>query len=179
MPTAKRQPRVLLGEITSPHGIRGEVVVHSFTAEPEAIASYGPLTDATGTQRLKLHVARVTNKGVVARIEGIGDRTSAERLRGTKLYIDRECLPQTAASEFYHADLVGLTAVAPDGSDLGEIVGVRNFGAGDLVELKPAAGEPTLFIPFESQWVPAVDLAAGKIVIVRPPDDGGVDGDAD
>ena len=179
MPTAKSQPRVLLGEITGAHGIRGEVILRSFTAEPGAIASYGPLTDATGARPFLIHVVRVTSRGVIARIEGIGDRTSAERVKGAKLYIERQRLPRTDASEFYHADLIGLKAVAPDGGDLGEIVGVQNFGAGDLIELKPFSGAPTEFIPFESQWVPDVDLAAGRIVVVRPPEDGETDGIAD
>jgi 16S rRNA processing protein RimM len=179
MTTAQRPPRVLLGEITGVHGTRGDVVVRSFTAEPEGIAAYGPLTDASGAQEFQLHVVRVTSRGVVARIDGIADRTAAERLKGTKLYIERERLPRTDGSEFYHADLIGLKAVAPDGSDLGEIIGVQNFGAGDLLEFKPASGEPTEFIPFESQWVPDIDLAAGRIVIVRPPEDGDVESEAD
>jgi 16S rRNA processing protein RimM len=171
MPIDKRQRRVLLGEITGAHGIRGDVLVRSFTAAPETIASYGPLTDATGAKQFSLGVIRVTSKGIVARIGGVSDRTTAETLRGTKLYIERERLPEAAASEYYHADLIGLRAIAPDGTDLGEIVAVQNFGAGDLVELKPACGSSTEFIPFEDQWVPHVDLAAGTIVINRPPED--------
>ena len=166
----KRQRRVLLGEISGAHGIRGDVLVRSFTAAPETIASYGPLTDATGAKQFSLGLIRVTSNGIVARIGGVSDRTTAETLRGTKLYIDRERLPEAAASEHYHADLIGLRAIAPDGTELGEIVAVQNFGAGDLVELKPASGSSTEFIPFEDQWVPHVDLAAGTIVINRPPE---------
>lgn len=166
----KRQRRILLGEITGVHGIRGDVLVRSFTAAPETIAAYGPLTNATGSKQFALGLLRVTDKGIVARIDGVRDRTTAETLRGTKLYIDRERLPAAAASEYYHADLIGLRAMAPDGTQLGEIVTVQNFGAGDLVELKPADGSPTEFIPFENQWVPHVDIAAGTIVINRPPE---------
>ena len=177
----KRQRRILLGEITGVHGIRGDVLVRSFTAAPETIAAYGPLTDATGAKQFALGLIRVTSKGIVARIDGVRDRTTAETLRGTKLYIDRERLPEAAASEYYHADLIGLHAMAPDGTELGEIVAVQNFGAGDLVELKPADGSPTEFIPFENQWVPHVDIAAGTIVINRPPegDDDEPDDDQD
>jgi 16S rRNA processing protein RimM len=166
----KRQRRVLLGEISGAHGIRGDVLVRSFTAAPETIASYGPLTDATGAKQFSLGLIRVTSKGIVARIGGVSDRTTAETLRGTKLYIDRERLPEAAVSEYYHADLIGLRAMSPDGTELGEIVAVQNFGAGDLVELKPASGSSTEFIPFEDRWVPHVDLAAGTIVINRPPE---------
>ncbi len=104
----------------------------------------------------------------MARISGIVDRTAAEGLRGTKLYVDRARLPKAAAAEYYHADLIGLKAIAADGSHLGEIVSVQNFGAGDLLELKPVTGAATEMIPFEDQWVPDVDLDAGTIVINRP-----------
>ena len=107
----KRQRRVLLGEISGAHGIRGDVLVRSFTAAPETIASYGPLIDATGAKQFSLGLIRVTSKGIVARIGGVSDRTTAETLRGTKLYIDRERLPEAAASEYYHADLIGLRAI--------------------------------------------------------------------
>ena len=168
MPTDKQKNLVLLGEIAGAHGIRGDVLVRSFTALPEAIAGYGELTDAAGSRRFSLSVVRVTDKGIVARINGVADRNGAETLRGTKLYVERARLPAAAETEFYHADLIGLRAVAPDGSELGKVVAVQNFGAGDLIELQPASGSATEFIPFENQWVPHVDLAAGTIVINLP-----------
>lgn len=163
--------RVLLGEISGVHGIRGDLLVRAYTAAPEAIASYGPLSDATGTKTFALSIVRVTDKGVVARIAGISDRTAAEALRGTKLFVARARLPETETSEFYHSDLIGLKALAEDGTPLGDIVSVQNFGAGDLLELKPPEGASE-FIPFEDQWVPDVDLAAGTLVIRRPPSTG-------
>jgi 16S rRNA processing protein RimM len=172
MPTEKKSPseksrRILIGEITGAHGIRGDLLVRSYTDVPEAIAGYGPLTDASGRKSFSLRVVRVTSKGIVARIGGIEDRNAAEPLRGTKLYVDRSKLPETQEAEFYHADLVGLRAVAPDGKELGKIVSVQNFGAGDLLELEFLEGA-TEFIPFENRWVPTVDLAAGLLVIDRP-----------
>lgn len=166
--------RVLLGEISGVHGIRGDILVRTYTATPDAIASYGPLTDATGAKTFSLTIVRVTDKGVVARIAGISDRTAAETLRGTKLFVARNRLPQAETSEFYHADLIGLEARTEDGAPLGEIVSVQNFGAGDLLELKPLAGASE-FIPFEDQWVPHVDLATGTVVIKRPPSTGNED----
>jgi 16S rRNA processing protein RimM len=168
MTTKDKKDRVLLGEITGVHGIRGDLLVRSYTQAPEAIASYGPLADASGARHFSLKVVRSTDKGIVARIEGIADRTAAEKLRGTKLFIDRAQLPETEASEFYHADLIGLKAVSEDGAHLGEIVSVQNFGAGDLLELKPVSGAATEFIPFEDQWVPRVDLESGLVVINQP-----------
>lgn len=169
--TASEKPspdrRILVGEITGAHGIRGDVLVRSYTETPDAIAAYGPLTDASGKKSYSLRVVRVTSKGIVARVAGVEDRNGAEPLRGTKLYIERSKLPETGETEFYHADLIGLRAVAADGSALGKIVSVQNFGAGDLLELKPLEGE-TEFIPFEDRWVPSVDLDAGMLVINRP-----------
>lgn len=165
LPTAKR---VLLGEIVGAHGIRGDIVVRSFTAEPEAIAAYGPLQDASGSRLLELRAVRITPKGVVARVAGVADRTAAEALKGTELYIDRVKLPKTDAAEFYHADLIGLEARDASGKRTGEIVDVANFGAGDLLEVRFANASDTQFIPFSDACVPEVDVAAGFAVIVPP-----------
>lgn len=174
MSTPEKPRRILIAEITGAHGIRGDVLVRTYTDAPEAVAAYGPLTDATGQRSFSLRVVRVTPKGVVARVNGIDDRNGAEPLRGTKLYIERAKLPETGVAEFYHADLIGLRALSGDGAVLGEIVAVQNFGAGDLLELKPVDGSETEFIPFEDKWVPHIDLDAGTLVITRPaetPDD--------
>jgi len=176
----KEEPsrRVLLGEISGVHGVRGDLLVRTYTETPEAIARYGPLTDATGAKTFALSIVRVTDKGVVARVAGISDRTTAEALRGTKLFIDRSQFPETDTSEFYHSDLIGLKALAEDGVPIGAIVSVQNFGAGDLLELKPIDGTSE-FIPFEDQWVPVVDLASRTVVIRRPPSTGEETDDAE
>lgn len=173
MVSEKKRKRILLGEITGVHGIRGDLLVRSYTQPIEAVASYGPLSDEHGTKTLSLSVVRVTDKGIVARIEGIKDRTTAEDFRGTKLFIDRTQLPEADASEFYHADLIGLDALAPDGSSLGVIVSVQNFGGGDLLELKPVDGSSSEFIPFKSEWVPSIDLAARTATVIIPATSGG------
>jgi 16S rRNA processing protein RimM len=168
MPSNEKPRRILVGEIAGAHGIRGDVLVRTYTENPDAIATYGPLTDATGQRSFSLRVVRVTSKGIVARVNGIEDRNGAEPLRGTKLYVERARLPKTSGAEFYHADLIGLRALAGDGSVLGNIVSVQNFGAGDLLELKPQDSSETEFIPFEDRWVPCVDLESGTIIINRP-----------
>ena len=122
--------RVLLGHISAAHGLRGEVLVKTYTGEPRDIAAYGPLTDETGAHRLELKVVRVTDKGVIARVAGVGDRTAAERIKGVKLYVGRDRLPVAAEGEYYHADLIGLDAVSEAGERIGHVVAVQNFGAG-------------------------------------------------
>jgi 16S rRNA processing protein RimM len=105
---------------------------------------------------------------VVARLAAIADRTAAEALKGASLYVDRERLPAPGEGEFYHADLVGLAAVTPDGRPLGEVVAVHNHGAGDLLELRLAGSGRTELVAFTDAFVPEVDLAARRVVLALP-----------
>jgi len=165
--------RILLGRIVAAHGIRGDVLVRTYTDAPDAIGSYGALTDADGRGSYKLRVLRVTAKGVVARIDGVSDRNGAEALAGTDLHIARAQLPAAEEGAFYHADLIGLAAIAPDGTEVGRIVGVHNFGAGDLIEVALGGSRRTELVPFTDRFVPDVDLARRVVVIELPisPDD--------
>jgi len=110
----------------------------------------------------------VTAKGVVARVAGISDRNGAEALAGTDLYVARALLPAAEDGAFYHADLIGLAAIAPDGTEVGRIVGVHNFGAGDLIEIALGGSRRTELVPFTARYVPEVDLAR-RIVVVELP----------
>lgn len=160
---------ILLGRITGAHGIRGEVVVHSFAAVPEDIAAYGALSDKTGSRTFRLRIVRMTPKGaLIVRIAGVADRNAAEALKGTELYIARDKLPEPGEGEYYHADLVGLAAVSPDGKVIGEVVSVQNYGAGDLLELRLVGAKETELVPFDDPFVPEVDIAAGRVVVVLP-----------
>ena len=160
---------ILLGRITGAHGIRGEVTVHSFAAEPADIGTYGPLSDKGSTRTFKLRVLHLTPKGaVVARIAGVADRNAAEALKGVELYVAREKLPQPDDGEFYYADLVGLAAVSPDGESIGEIVAVQNYGAGDLLEIGVSGKKETELVPFNDTFVPTVDITARKVTVVMP-----------
>ena len=160
--------RILLGHIADAHGIKGEVVVHSHTTNPEDIATYGPLSDGEGRRTLALTVVRVTKKGVVCRIKGIADRTAAEALRGTELYVARSQLPEPEDESFYHADLIGLATVDAHGSAVGTVVAIHNFGADDVVEIRLANSSQTELLPFTKACVPVIDIAGGRIVIVFP-----------
>jgi 16S rRNA processing protein RimM len=160
--------RVCLGQIGAPHGVRGEVRLRSFTADPAAITSYGPLETEDG-RVLEIEALRPAKDHFVATLAGIADRNAAERLTNVKLYVPRERLPKPEEpDEYYHADLIGLAAVDRAGKPLGSVVAVHNFGAGDLIELRRAEGEPTELIPFDATTVPEVDLAAGRLMIELP-----------
>ncbi|MFZ4809647.1 MAG: ribosome maturation factor RimM [Hyphomicrobiaceae bacterium] len=159
--------KILLGQITGAHGIRGDVVLRTFTAEPDAIADYGPLSDRAG-RRFVISGLRVTPKGVIARLEGISDRTAAEKLRGTELFVDRARLPAPEDGAFYYEDLVGLTAALADGTVVGKVVAIQNYGAGDLVEVAMPGKKQTELLPFTDAFVPTVDIAGGRIIVVLP-----------
>jgi 16S rRNA processing protein RimM len=163
-----RTQRVLLGRIADAHGIRGEVLIHSYAAVPEDIGAYGPLSDAAGARSFQIESARATAKGVVARLEGVGDRNAAEALKGVELYVDRDRLPAAAEDEFYHADLIGLDAVDADGKPIGRIVAVQNFGAGDLIEVRLTGSGRTELVAFTETTVPSIDMSAGRVVVVPP-----------
>jgi 16S rRNA processing protein RimM len=157
-----------MGEITGAQGIRGEAVVRTYTEDPDAIATYGPLTDEPGTRHFTLTVVRVTAKGTVVRIDGVSDRTAAEALKGTKLYVDRASLPQPDEGAYYHADLIGLAAVDTAGTPVGEVIAVLNYGAGDILEIRLKESAKTELIPFQNDFVPDVDIGQGRIVIRMP-----------
>jgi 16S rRNA processing protein RimM len=160
--------RICLGQIGSAYGVRGEVRLRSFTSDPSAIAGYGPLETEDG-RVFKIEAMRPARDHFVARLSGIRDRDAARALANTRLYVPRERLPRTEElDEFYHVDLVGLAVVDPAGHVLGSVVAIHNFGAGDLIEIRPDAGGNTELVPFDASHVPAVDIAAGKIVVDPP-----------
>jgi 16S rRNA processing protein RimM len=160
--------RICVAQIGAAHGLRGEVRLRSFTEDPMAITAYGPLESEDGARRFEVEDLRPAKDHFVARLSGVDDRDAAERLTNVKLYVPRDRLPPVAEDEtYYHADLIGLAAVTPDGAALGTVTAILNFGAGDVVEIKPAEGGEPLMVPFTDTAVPAVDIAAGRIV-VRP-----------
>ncbi len=158
--------RVCVGRIGAPHGVRGEVKLWPFTADPLTIAQYGELATADGSRSFEIEALRPAGDCMVARLKGVRDRDAAEALRNIELFVPRDRLPAIESTdEFYYADLVGLPAFDPHGQALGTILAVHNFGAGDLLELKPASGGDTLFVPFTDQAVPDIDVSAGRVVI--------------
>ncbi|MBX9845336.1 MAG: ribosome maturation factor RimM [Xanthobacteraceae bacterium] len=158
--------RICVAQIGAAHGIRGEVRLRSFTEDPMAITSYGPLESEDGARRFEIETLRPLKDHFVARLAGVNDRNAAEALTNLRLYVARDKLPPAAEGEYYHADLVGLAAVTPDGASLGTVTAIHNFGAGDVIEIKPASGGETLLVPFTDTAVPEIDLAAGRMVVV-------------
>jgi 16S rRNA processing protein RimM len=168
MADGREKTRVCVARIGAAHGLRGEVRLNSFTADPLAVTRYGPLQTEDGARAFEIDTCRSGKGFLMVRFKGVADRDAAERLCNLDLYVPRERLPAPAVGEFYHADLIGLRAVAPDGSEIGTVVAVQNFGAGDLLEIAPSAGGATMLLPFTETIVPKVDLAGRSVTVVPP-----------
>jgi 16S rRNA processing protein RimM len=158
--------RVLLGAVIGAHGIKGEVRVKTFTADPDALGAYGPLITDDG-RRLQVGALRPGKPGeAVVRFEGVADRNGAEALKGRQLFVPREALPAPDADEFYHADLVGLAVEDPSHTALGRVRALHNFGAGDVMEIETPSGA-TEFLPFNASVVKKVELPIR--IVIEPP----------
>ncbi|MDE0346697.1 MAG: ribosome maturation factor RimM [Boseongicola sp.] len=161
--------RVCVGAITGAFGIKGEVRLKSFCAEPESIASYGPLSSEDGTTTWNLQLVRPSKNGFVGRLSGVTTKVEADALRGTKLHVARSRLPELPEDEFYNADLVDLLVLDTGGSELGRVTAVLNHGAGDLLEIGQNNAGPGILLPLTRANVPTIDLTSGHVVI-DPPD---------
>jgi len=155
--------RVLLGVVAAPHGIRGVVRIKSFTEDPMSLGAYGPLSDESGRKEYRVEPLSAARGAVLARIEGVADRTAAEALRGLRLYVERSALPETGEREWYEADLIGLAAVGKDGRDWGKVIAFHDFGAGSMMEVSGGA-----MLPFTDAVVPEIDVPGGKVVVDPP-----------
>jgi 16S rRNA processing protein RimM len=161
--------RVRVAKIGAAHGLRGEVRLFVDADDPLAVRTLGALEDESGARQFKIAALREAKDHLLVRFEGIDDRTAAERLTNTELYVPRDRLPeQKDKNSFYQADLVGLRVEDTAGKSLGKIVAVQNFGAGDLLEFIRENGGATVLIPFAAPFVPSVDVAGGKVVIDPP-----------
>lgn len=159
---------VVLAVVGAAHGIRGELRVRTHLADPLDLDAYGPLRLPDGRTLTVKAVRYLKDDMVVARFAEIADRTAAEALNGCELSVLRDVLPAVEDDEtFYHTDLIGLTARHEDGRVIGRINAVFDFGAGDMLEVRPTNGAALLF-PFTKAVVPVVDLAAGHVIIVPP-----------
>jgi 16S rRNA processing protein RimM len=159
--------RILMGVVGRPHGVRGLLHVHSYTASPADLAGYGPLLDDSG----RAWTLAWRGEGVAALSDTDGnpvaDRSAAERLTNTRLYIERDRLPPPDPDEFYLADLVGMAALDAAGQAVGRVTIVHDYGAGTSLEIDRDGAAP-LLVPFTRDCVPSVDPAAGTLVVTPP-----------
>ena len=161
--------RIRVARIGAAHGVRGEVRLWPFTQDPMAVGDYGPLETEDGTRRFEIETLRAAKDHLVARLKGIGDRDAAEKLRNVDLFVSRDKLPLIDEEDtWYHADLVGMAAVTPEGVPLGNVTAIHNFGAGDLIEIATTAGGEPLLLPFTEAVATKVDTTLRQVTIVLP-----------
>ena len=151
-------------------GLQGAVKVKLFTEAPEALSSYGPLHDARG-RKFEITAFRPGKPGeAVISFAGITERSAAEALKGTELFVSRAALPASAEEEFYHADLIGLEAQDGESRVLGKVAAIHNYGAGDVVEITRPDGDSVL-LAFTRETVPTIDIPGGRVIVAAPEDD--------
>ena len=156
---------VVVAQITGAFGVRGEVKVRPFTDDPAACLSYGPLLDASGEVVITPRSHRRVKTALAVTAPEIESREQAQDLNGTLLHVPRSALPEPEADEFYYADLEGLEARTPDGEPVGTVASVHDFGAGEVLEIRPPSG-PSFYHPFTLAAVPEVDVPGGHVVVV-------------
>ncbi len=163
--------RVCVAQIIGSHGVHGRLRVKSFTADPEAVFEYNPLTDETGTRQFTLRMTGMGKDHLLVEASGVKGRDAADALKGVRLFVDRDRLPAIEdEDEFYHTDLIGMVTVteSPEGDvAFGTIKAIHDFGAGDMLEINHVSGK-TVFIPFSRACVPLVDVKASRVVVDPP-----------
>lgn len=157
-----------VGRVAGAFGVRGEVRIAAFTEEPLALSRFRELKRQDGSPALVITTAREAKGGLICRCEGVETKEQADALRGLRLFVPRDALPEPDEDEFYLADLIGLAVVDPAGAPVGKVKSVQDFGAGDILEIIPDEGGATWYLPFTREAVPEVKIAEGRIVAVRP-----------
>lgn len=161
---------ICVGAITGAFGVRGEVRIKSFCAEPAAIGGYSPLFTQNGKISYDIELTRNVKGGFAAKLDGLTNKEDADAMRGTRLYVARDRLPSLPSGEFYHSDLIGLDVVDTGGEACGKVTAVHDHGAGDILEITSSKLKEPALLPFTQASVPTVDLDAKRIVI-DPPED--------
>ncbi len=160
--------RIVVGSLAGAFGVKGEVRLKSFCADPADIAIYTPLTTEDGRMFRVVVIVGQAPGALVARIEGIESKEQADALRGQSLYALRDKLPRLPDDEYYHADLIGLPVFDSGGTELGRVKTVLNHGAGDILEILAPGASDTILLPFTQAAVPTVDLSARRIIADPP-----------
>lgn len=159
---------ICVGALGGSYGVKGDVRLKSFCADPAAIADYGPLSNEDGTRSFTLSLTGQLKAGFAAKLSGVKTKEQADALKGVRLYAPRDVLPALPDDEYYHADLIGLTVMDTGGVELGKVSAVMNHGADDLLEVNGPGLKDGALIPFTRAIVPTVDLTTRRIIIDPP-----------
>lgn len=156
--------QICIAEIMTAHGVRGLVKLRCHLEDPQDLSGYNPLHDEDG-KPYEVTLKNPLKNDWVAEIKGITDRNDAEKMRGLKLFIDRSAMPEADDGEFYYDDLIGCKTISPQGLVIGSVISVENFGAGDLLEIRPVMSGSSYFLPIAEPYVQTIDIVAKTIVI--------------
>ena len=155
--------RIPLAKIASPHGVKGLVKIFPFGEDIELLESMDVYADDTP---VKITLKNALGKFILAEIDIVQSREDAEKWSGTELCVDQDALPAIDEDDtYYYHDLIGLKATDETGQEIGSVIAVDNYGAGDLLEIRKNSGEKFL-LPFTDDHVPAVDIKAGTVIII-------------
>jgi 16S rRNA processing protein RimM len=158
---------VLMAAVIGAHGLKGEVKLKTFTETSGALARYKRLHARDGRVFTVAKLRPGKADEAVATFAEVVDRNTAEGLKGLELFVARDVLPAPDENEFYHADLIGLTAMDEADRVIGTVKAIHNYGAGDVIEIARGDGD-TVMLPFARDFVPEIDLKAGRVVIAEP-----------
>jgi len=158
--------KVCVGVVTGARGLKGELRVKSFTADPDDIFAYGPVSDERGVETFEGRISGHAKDHLLVFLKGVTDRNRADEMKGTRLYVGRDALPAPDEDEFYHADLIGLEVALVTGEAWGHVRGVLDVGGGASLEI--ASPEGIVMVPFTKDAVPTVDIANGKVIVDLP-----------
>jgi 16S rRNA processing protein RimM len=162
---------ILVGRVAGAFGVRGEVRISAYTEDALALTRFGELKRQDGSHALTITQGRPAKGGLVVRVKEVETKEQADALRGLRLYVPRDALPEPEEDEFYLADLIGMAVRRVETNEpLGRVKAVQNFGASDMLEIEPETGGATWYLPFTREAAPQVDLKAG-VVLANPPEE--------
>lgn len=148
--------RITLAAIAGAHGIGGEVRLKLFARSIDSLKPHRAV--AIGDKPFVMRSVRAGGHGAIAQFAGIDGRDAAEALRGQLLTVDRAALPLLEDGEYYHADLIGLECRNLQGERVGRVVGIDDYGAGDVLEIERDDGVRAL-VPFRPPAAVLIDDA--------------------
>lgn len=165
-PNTEHDKRVCLGKIASPHGVKGLVKIIPYGEDPSLLGSISPIFTSQDKQdTISILLKNPMGKYMLSEIEGCNSRDGSEALRGTELWVNKSSLPVLDnENEFYIDDLANLTALDKNKENIGMVTAVQNYGAGDLLEIKPSRG-PTYFVPFDDIYIIELNIAERFIIL--------------
>ena len=154
---------ICIAKITKPHGIRGQAKLISYAERPENIFNYPYLYDEQ-LNEYKFKINAQTNNMFIVTFNQNTSRNLVEELAGTKLYITRDMLPKTEENEYYNSDLEGMEVFDSKKKLCGHILEIRNFGAGDIIEMSLIDKKDTIFLPFDRTFVTEINLEKNYMI---------------